>query len=508
VFLTETELINRKLTAESRMNESDIIKYIVNQDINSPQKRKMAEGERYYCGEHDILKKDFTSAKVSENYEDAEGAERERVESFRNPNRSNHHNVNAFHKVLVDQKTAYMVSREPSIIVKGAEENKELKAYEDILTEFADDTFNETIQDLVTGASNKGFEALQVYYDENGTLQYRIVPAEEIIPIYDTRYEKELVEVIRYYTITVVENGQEYFRKKVEWWTKKDVTYYTEKEKDMYVKDTNIPCNPAPHWWDITTLNKMEKRRVPNSWGKVPFIILKNNRNATTDLENIKGLIDAYDLLSSEGTNNLLDLVDLYWVIAGYGGEAAGAIAKKLQINKAVHINDSQGKVEAKQVDLPVAGRLEYLKMLRRDIFHFGMGVDTDPERFGTAPSGVSLKFQYTLLDLKAGNMIAKLKKAIKELLWYVTEDYNRKNGTNYDISLITVSINTNRITNDAETVTMIQASKGIVSDKTLLARHPFVDDVNAELDELEAQKEQELKTYTEYKGLGDGVEE
>ena len=70
-----------------------------------------------------------------------------------------------------------------------------------------------------------------------------------------------------------------------------------------------------------------------------------------------------------------------------------------------------------------------------------------------------------TLLDQKAGNMTSKLKKAIKELLWYVTEDYNSKNNTNYDANLIKVDINKNMITNDAELVSMIQASKGIVSD-------------------------------------------
>ena len=228
----------------------------------------------------------------------------------------------------------------------------------------------------------------------------------------------------------------------------------------------------------------------------------------TTDLEHIKGLIDAYDLLSSEGTNNFLDLVELYWVIAGYGGETANAIAKRLRINKAVHISDSSGKIEAKQVELPVSGRLEYLKMLRKDIFHFGMGIDVDSDKFGTAPSGVSLKFQYTLLDQKAGNMTSKLKKAIKELLWYVTEDYNSKNNTNYDANLIKVDINKNMITNDAELVSMIQASKGIVSDKTLLAVHPFVSDVNAEMQEMEAEEKRAMEQFDPYKGLGDDDEQ
>ena len=155
----------------------------------------------------------------------------------------------------------------------------------------------------------------------------------------------------------------------------------------------------------------------------MPFLILKNNRNSTTDLEHIKGLIDSYDLISSEGTNNFLDLVDLYWTIEGAGGENASSILKRLQINKAVSVQSTgDSKITAKQIELPVAGRLEFLKMLRKDIFQFGMGIDTDSDKFGNAPSGVSLKFQYTLLDQKAGNMIAKLKKVIKGLLWYVTD--------------------------------------------------------------------------------------
>ena len=252
----------------------------------------------------------------------------------------------------------------------------------------------------------------------------------------------------------------------------------------------------SPHWWSVTNLDGFDKKRQGHSWGRVPFLILKNNRNSTTDLEHIKGLIDAYDLISSEGTNNFLDLVELYWVIAGYGGETAHAIAKRLQINKAVHISDASGKIEAKQIELPVAGRLEYLKMLRKDIFHFGMGVDTDSDKFGNAPSGVSLKFQYTLLDQKAGNMIAKLKKVIKELLWFVTDDYNRTHGTNYNADDIIVDINKNIITNDVEIVGMIQSSKGIVSDKTLLAMHPFVTDVNAEMQEMEAEEKRTLEKF------------
>ena len=304
--------------------------------------------------------------------------------------------------------------------------------------------------------------------------------------------------MIRYYDITVVENGQKYIRKKVEWWTKQNVTYYIERESNLFVKDTSISVNPSPHYWSVTTLDGFQKNKQGHSWGRVPFLLLKNNRNSTTDLEHIKGLIDAYDLISSEGTNNFLDLVELYWVIYGFGGDNASSTLKKLQINKAVNMmsSGSDGRIEAKQIELPIAGRLEFLKMLRKDIFHFGMGVDTDSDKFGNAPSGVSLKFQYTLLDQKAGNMIAKLRKVIKELLWFVTEDYNSKHNTAYDANDIQIDINKNIITNDVEMVNMIQASKGIVSDKTLLAVHPFVSDVNAEMQEIEAQEQKAIEKF------------
>ena len=55
-----------------------------------------------------------------------------------------------------------------------------------------------------------------------------------------------------------------------------------------------------------------ERETAAHGWGRVPFIPLRNNDKEMTDLELVKGLIDAYDYISSEGTNNLRDMVDLY----------------------------------------------------------------------------------------------------------------------------------------------------------------------------------------------------
>ncbi len=283
----------------------------------------------------------------------------------------------------------------------------------------------------------------------------------------------------------------------IERWNEEEVMYYQE-DKWGFFKKQEGETNPLPHWFDITLVEGVPTKTLEHGWGRVPFIPLRNNNREITDLELIKGLVDAYDLLSSEGTNNLLDLVELYWVIEGYGGEAANVIAKKLQINKAVHISDPSGKVEAKQITLPVEGRLQWMRMLRKDIFHFGMGVDTDSEDLGNAPSGVSLKFQYAMFHLKINGIVPEVKRAIKDFFRYVTEDRNRKLGTDFDWRKIEISLNLNSITDDKETTEIIALSKGMVSEKTLLGRHPFVDDVNAEMEQILTERNQGIQKEEE----------
>lgn len=104
------DFLNAKITAEGRMNESDIIRYILEEDSQSPQKIAMIKGENYYNAKHDSILKDYTKTEVSET-EIVDGEEKEVRKIFKNPNRSNHHNVDPFHKLLVDQKVSYIVGK-------------------------------------------------------------------------------------------------------------------------------------------------------------------------------------------------------------------------------------------------------------------------------------------------------------------------------------------------------------------------------------------------------------
>ena len=55
MLLTQTDLINMKISSEAKINNSDIIKDLINDDVTSSLKKNMMLGEKYYQGEHDIL---------------------------------------------------------------------------------------------------------------------------------------------------------------------------------------------------------------------------------------------------------------------------------------------------------------------------------------------------------------------------------------------------------------------------------------------------------------------
>ena len=112
MYISEMALLKARLEAEGRLSQSRILQELLREDDQSERKEKMREGERYYRCDHDVRKTDFRSRMISET---KNGAEEYRL--FQNPNRSNHHNVNPFHRTLVAQKAAYLVGKEPTVTV-------------------------------------------------------------------------------------------------------------------------------------------------------------------------------------------------------------------------------------------------------------------------------------------------------------------------------------------------------------------------------------------------------
>ena len=116
--------------------------------------------------------------------------------------------------------------------------------------------------------------------------------------------------------------------------------------------------------------------------------------------------------------------------------------------------------------------------------------VNKDLDKFGSAPSGVALKFMYSSLDLKCNLMETEFSRGFELLLYFVDLYLQISGHGDYEKIDVELVFNRDMAINEAEQIQNCSNSQGIISDETLIAHHPFVSDVEEELEALKRQKE------------------
>jgi SPP1 family phage portal protein len=481
--------IQLKLMADKAEIDTKRIGDIINGFLSSPQFKTMYEADKYYVGRHDIL--DATRSYY------VDGAKQtDRVSA-------NNKIPHPYLSILIDQKASKVCAEPIALSIAGgtdetnpAEISPEAREFESKLTEQLGVTFDDKMYDWIVGASKHSVEWMHFYVNTRGELKYLVCPSTEIIPVYDTQYENELIYVIRFYQYALIDaQGQSVKRFKVEWWTKTDVSYWAQDVKGTFFLDPFYLTNPAPHWMLEfgTTGNKTIES---HAWGRVPFVVLQNNARGRTDLADIKPLIDAYDKVVSGWANDIDDFQEQILVVKkmqildreiNAGISELALFVKNLKELRVVPI-EGDGDVKSLKADIPVEAKEKFLSLTRKAIFYFGRGVDSSPEVIGQAPSGSALWHLYSLLEMKCKDIIVKLKVSLKDFFWFVTTYINNKTGKAYDSNTIIVTFNTSQLFNKKEIIDGLLARKGFLSDQTLLGLDPDVNDVAEEMDRIAKQ--------------------
>src|SRR5699024_8923564 len=409
---------------------------------NTPNIEIYKTGQRYYDNHPDI--KDDQSPKIHDG-----------VTDFTKPDWRFDHNP---HANLVDQKVGYIVGESPNY---QHDDDKVMQIIENHLNYDFDDDLN----DILTAASNKGVEWVHPYVDEEGEFKMLEIPAEQIIPIWKDRKQRILDGVIRNYTVRD--------EQRVEYWTADDVTYYTISGGGLKLA-----------WYHGMDEQNPTTHLNGESWGRVPFIPFKNNSQSVSDIWRYKTFIDAMNRRSSDTQTMFDESTELIYILKGYEGTDLSEFMTNLKYYKAINV-DSEGGVETISIEVPVTSSNEWLEQLRKYIYDYGRGVDFNRNELGNSPSGIALRFLYTGLDLKTKQLARKTIPAIKQLLWFVFE-YEDMDG---DIAEeVDVTFNYNRMVNELEQSQIAATSQSMLSEDTLLARHPWVDDVEKEKERIEME--------------------
>jgi SPP1 family phage portal protein len=445
--------MTKQFTEESATAPIRMIKeYIEHHDTS-----KMREGVRYYENENDILSR--------KQYTVIDGVKK--IDEEKTNNKIPH----GWHKLLVDQKTAYLVG-EP---INFSADDKKLTQF---INEYLGEKFDDVANELVKNASNKGVEWLHLFIDEEGEFDFLITPAEQIIPIYADNRGKKLAYVIRYYPTVVID--EETIR--VELWDDKQVYYYV-KYNGEYILDPSEEINPQSHF-----IHGPKGKELGYGWEKVPFIKFRNNEQEKGDLAYYKQLIDSFDKRVSDNQNSFDELQELITVLRGYEGTDLSEFMQNMKYYKAIKV-DSDGGVESLKQEMPMDSIDKHLDRIREAIFTFGAGVDVSSDSFGNSPSGIALKFLYSLLDMKSSTLERKFRQGIQELIWFLCEYLSISGKGDFDYKEVDYTFRRSMMVNELEMATIAQQSTGIISQKTILSNHPWVNDLEQEQERLEEEK-------------------
>jgi SPP1 family phage portal protein len=450
--------------AQSAMSLEQIIKTEIDEWLRSAERQWMLTGQRYYVGDHDILQRKRTAI--------GEGGELVEVKNL-----ANNKLVHAFVRKLADQKVGYLLGKPLSIQTENEE-------YLDLLNEIFDKSFLRLLKNVGKEAVNKGKAWLHVYYDEEGKLSFKKIPSEEIIPLWRDADHTKLDAVIRVYEVEVYEGTTRKIITKVEFWDTSGVRRYVLSEGGL-IPDVEAG-DVGSHFVAVR-----DGQEQPYNWERVPFIAFKYNDEEIPLLKVIKSLVDDYDAKTSDHANNLEDLPNSIYVIRNYDGQDLGEFRRNMATYRAVKVRD-EGGVDTLDLDLNTDAAEKHLDRLRKDIYEFGRGVDTQSEKFGNSPSGIALKFLYADLDMDANIIETEFQASLEQLLWFVNQHLANTGAGDFSNETVEFVFNRDILINETDAITNIKNSVGILSDETLVAQHPWVTDVQEELDRIRKQREEE----------------
>ena len=195
------------------------------------------------------------------------------------------------------------------------------------------------------------------------------------------------------------------------------------------VLDDTEPINPKPHV--LYTKNNGDKATYFDGFGYIPFFRLDNNKKQFSSLKPVKPLIDDYDLMASSLSNNLIDFDSPLYAIKGFQGDNLNELQTNLKTKKIIGIGED-GDVDVKTVDVPYQARRAKLELDEKNIYRFGMGLNTAGLKDTSATTNIAIKAAYSLLDLKAKKIEKALRKFLRKIVEIVVDEINKAENKAY----------------------------------------------------------------------------
>ena len=434
-FLSETDRLNAILAQNAPITVKELAEKEIARFAMSKRRRDMLTGEKYYMGEHDILRRKRTAI--------GEGGKTVEIDNL-----PNNRVINNIYKRLVDQKVNYLLGK--PLTVRCEDKGAESKIKRCFNREFF-----RTLKNIGEDALNCGIGWLYVYFDRKGNPQFKRIRPFELIPGWADSEHTSLDYAVRVYDTLCYEGRRERLVTKAELYTNEGVIRYILEGSTLKEETSFKP------YFSVDGKNYC--------FGRIPLIGFKYNSKELPLIKNVKGLQDGLNRLLSDFQNCMEeDVRNTILVIKNYDGEDLGQFRKNLSAYGAVKVktvDGSQGGVETLNIQVNADNYKAIIDIFKKAIIENGRGYDAKDDKLYSNPNQMNILSMYNDIDIDANGMETEFAASLEQLLYFIGVD-------NMETEFI---FNRSMIMNESEVIENIVKSEGLVDEEVLRAKHPWI---------------------------------
>lgn len=323
--------------------------------------------------------------------------------------------------------------------------------------------------DLLLDALVYGTACELMYIDGEGQVRFRTINPTQCFGVYDDSLTGDLMYFVRFYKANEWDDSDTY---NVDVYSDYDIKHYTMSGMNGYL--TFVA--EEPHYFSQCPAN---------------IFVLSDEKSI---FDCIMGLQDASNETISAEIDDFSAFCDAYLALVGVDAESEDIASMKENRVLILPEGTTAQWLTKNANDTQVEN---ILKRLQDSIYRISSCVDFSSETLmsGVA-SGISIRYKMSGMETRAGKVEAVMKKALQRRVEIICGIASLKLGKNV-FRDITIEFKRNLPTDYTSLIALINSLKGTVSDATLLAQLPFIDDVNKELEAVQAQKQANMELYS-----------
>lgn len=365
-------------------------------------------------------------------------------------------------KNIADSYCGYMAT--PSFISYRSNED-----IDDIMNILRYNDFQAEDSEFLLNALIYGTAAELMYIDTESKVRFRLINPTQCFGVYDDSLSSDLLYFVRMYKVSDWDDSDTY---NVDVYSDYSIRHYTMQGMNGFLTFVS----EEPHYFSQCPAN---------------IFTLPDEKSIFDCILSLQD--SANEILSSE-IDDYNAFCDAYLALVGVDADTEDIAAMKQNRVLILPENASAQWLTKNTNDAQVEN---ILKRIHDSIYRVSACVDFSLENVGGGiSSGIAIRYRLSGMEHRAGIIEGIMKKALQRRIEIVAGIASLKLGEEV-FRDVDIHFERNIPTDNAEIVNLVNALKGTVSDATLLGMIPEVTDVNAELEAVKKQKQENMQLYS-----------